>query len=77
MNEKRATLNNDSKDKIHKFIDELLKNCDINKKSRQLYCKKCRNLVQIDWFRNLAFCGNHVISDSGVEYREVPYEISL
>lgn len=77
MNEKRAILNYDSKTDRHKFIDELLKNCDIDNKSRQLYCKKCGNLVQIDWFRNLAFCGSHVISELGVTYREVSYEISL
>lgn len=77
MNEKRALLNYDFKNEKHEFIDELLKNCNIDTKSRQLYCKKCGNLVHIDWIRNLAFCGNHVISKLGVEYIEVSYEISL
>jgi len=77
MNGTKVILNHEYKNDIYKFIDELLKNCDIDKKSRQLYCKKCGNLVQIDWFRNLAFCGNHIISELGVAYSEVSFEISL
>ena len=77
MNEKEAILFYDFKNEKQEFIDELLKNCNIDGISGQLYCKKCGNLVQIDWFRNLAFCGNHIISELGVAYSEVSFEISL
>jgi hypothetical protein len=77
MNEKRTILEYDFKNEKQEFIDELLKNCYVDKKSRQLHCKICGNLIEIDWLRNLAFCGFHVISMRGVEYREVSYEISL
>ncbi len=77
MNEKEAILIYDFKNEKQEFIDELLKNCNIDSISGQLYCKKCGNLIRIDWFRNLAFCGTHIISKLGVEYREISYEISL
>ena len=56
MKEKRAILFYNFKNEKQEFIDELLKNCNIDKRAGQLYCKKCRNLVKIDWFRNQAFC---------------------
>ena len=77
MNEKRAILEYDFNNQKQEFLNELLKNCYVDMKSRQLHCKKCGNLVQIDWFRNLAFCGFHIISRLGVEHREVSCEISL
>lgn len=77
MNKKRAILLYDFKNEKQEFFNELLKNCYVDMKSRQLNCKKFGNLVQIDWLRNLAFCGFHVISKLGNEYREVSYEISL
>ena len=54
----------------HEFLDKLLENCDIDESTGQLYCKKCKNLVRVDWHRNLAFCGIHIISRAGITYNE-------
>lgn len=77
MNKKRAILEYDFKNEKQKFFNELLKNCYFDMKPRQLHCKKCENLVQIDWLKNLAFYGFHVISKLGIEYRKMSYELSL
>ena len=77
MNKKGNILFYSFKDDKQAFIKELLKNCNIDKISGQLYCKKCGNLVKIDWFRNLGFCGIHIISDNGVKNRELSCEIYL
>ena len=77
MMEKRAILIYDFKNEKQVFIDELLNNCNIDSISGELFCKKCGNLVKIDWFRNHAFCGVHIISKLGVEYKEMNNEIYL
>ena len=61
----------------HEFLDKILENCNIDESTGRLYCKKCKNLVHVDWSRNLAFCGVHVISSRGVTYKEVPCDIYL
>jgi len=60
----------------HTFLDRLLENCDIDS-TGQFYCKKCKNLVRVDWHRNIAFCGIHIISRVGVLYIEELYNIHV
>lgn len=61
----------------HEFLDRLLENCIIDESTGQLYCKKCKNLVRVNWHRNLAFCGIHIISCIGVTYIEELYNINV
>ena len=75
MKENTVILFYSCKGEKQAFINELLKNCNINKESGNLYCKRCGNLVKIDWFRNLAYCGIHVISERGINYRDECSEI--
>ena len=60
----------------HEFLDKLLENCDIDA-GGQFYCKKCKNLVRVDWHRNLAFCETHIISRVGVTCLEEIYNIRV
>lgn len=57
------------------FLDKLLENCNIDSLTGQFYCKKCKNPVNVDWHRNLAFCRVHIISRIGVTYIEELYNI--
>lgn len=59
----------------HEFLDKLLENCNIDEVTGQFYCKRCKKLVHVDWHRNLAFCGVHIISRVGLTYVEELYNI--
>lgn len=61
----------------YEFLDEILKNCDIDKLTGRLYCKKCKTHVNIDWARDQAFCTMHIISRLGIILKEVNYEIYI
>ena len=63
------------KEDKYEFLSRLLENCGIGESTDQLYCKRCRTLVHIDWSRELAFCKMHIISRSGVNLKERQYEI--
>lgn len=54
--------------KYHEFLDQLLRNCYIDETTGKFYCKKCKNLVHIDWHRNLGCCSVHIFSRFGVAY---------
>ncbi len=58
MNEKR------------KFLYLLLENCIISNEGH-FYCKRCRQLVHVNWYKNLATCSIHIISGEGVKYAKV------
>ena len=61
----------------HNFLDILLENCDINPSTGQFYCKRCKNLVHIDWHRKIAFCDIHIISLFGVTYIDELFNIHV
>jgi len=75
MKEETVSTCKDLKKGKHEFLDKLLENCTIDEVSGRFYCKKCQNLVHIDWHRDLAFCGVHIISRIGVTYIEELYKI--
>ena len=58
MNEKR------------KLLDLLMENCTVSNEGH-FYCKKCRKLVHVNWYKNLATCSIHIISGKGVTYAKV------
>jgi len=59
--------------KQHEFLDQILENCYIDDTTGKFYCKRCKNLVHIDWHRNLACCSVHIISRFGIAYlQELP-----
>ena len=70
-------LNYDLPEGKHKFLDNLLKNCLIDRFTGHFYCKKCRSLVHIDWYRNLAYCKAHIFSRFGITYIEELYKICI
>ena len=59
----------------HEFLEILLKNCFIDNCSGCLYCKKCKSIVHVDWYRNLAFCETHIFSKFGVTHIGDLYKI--
>ncbi len=61
----------------HKFLDKISENYNIDYPTGRLYCKKCKNLVHVDWSRNLVFCGVYATSSYGVAYKEMPCDIYL
>lgn len=76
MKEEAAVLSRkDLKEEKREFLDKLLENCTIDEESGRFYCKSCKNLVHVDWHRNLAFCGVHIISRIGITYIEELYNI--
>ncbi|GAI45917.1 unnamed protein product [marine sediment metagenome] len=77
MKEKKDVFDMDIIKQKHEFLDKLLESCDIDESTGQFYCKKCKNLVRVDWHRNLAFCGTHIISRVGVTYIEKVYNIHV
>lgn len=77
MKQKHLLVNKiDNKD-IHRLLDKILENCYIDAISGKFRCKRCHNVVHIDWYRNKAFCTTHVISQFGIAYFEKSYEIYL
>ena len=75
MKQEQVLLNESVAKKYHDFLDQILKNCDIDEVSGRFYCKKCKNLVHVDWFRKLAFCSVHIISSVGITYIDELYTI--
>jgi len=68
-------MNENMRNEKHGFLDKLLENFNIDESIGLFYCKKCKNLIRVDWHRNLAFCGTHIISRVGVTYIEELYNI--
>lgn len=52
---------------IYGFLNQLLQYCYINESNGKLYCKKCHNLVHVNWHKYLGYCGTHIISRLGVK----------
>ena len=77
MRQKQVMFYESLEKKHHEFLDQLLQNCNIDRETGKFYCKKCQNLVHIDWHRDLAFCGVHIISRIGVTYIEELYKIYI
>lgn len=77
MKQKQVLFFKDLTNDKHEFLDKILENCDIDNSTGRLYCKRCKNLVHVDWSKHLAFCGVHVISRFGVTLKEVPYDIYI
>lgn len=75
MKEKKDSFSEDLRKEKHEFLNKILENCNIDGSTGRLYCKRCKNLVHVDWSRNIAFCGAHVISRFGVTLKEVSYDI--
>ena len=74
---KELILYDDLSEGKHKFLDNLLQNCDIDQITGHFYCKKCKSAVHIDWYRNLAFCRVHIFSQFGITYIEELYSICI
>jgi len=70
MKQKQVLIFEDVNKQNHEFLDIILGNSDIDPNTGQLYCKRCKNLLHIDWHRKLASCGIHIISRFGVTYFE-------
>ena len=49
-------LENEYKEHKHKFLDHILRCCDVDEISGAFRCKKCGSLVAIDWFENTIEC---------------------
>jgi len=77
MKEKTVLSCKDLKKEKHEFLDKLLENCTIDEVSGRFYCKRCGNFVDVDWYRNLAFCSVHIISRIGITYIEELYNIHV
>lgn len=75
MKENQDPFCGDPRKEKHEFLDKILENCNIDDVTGQFYCKRCKNLVHVDWSRNLAFCTVHIISRIGVTYIEELYNI--
>lgn len=76
MNNPNEFIVHQKKDK-QKFFEQLLENCYIDHLSGNFHCKKCKTIVHIDWYRNLAFCRSHIISAVGITHIEEIYKICL
>ena len=74
---KEAIDSNDLVEMKHQFLDNLLMNCDIDHFTGQFFCKKCKSLVYIDWYRNLAFCRTHIFHRFGITYIKELYKICI
>lgn len=61
----------------HDFLDQLLINCYVDDRTGRFHCKKCKNLVHVDWHRLLAFCSVHIMSRFGITYIEELYKIHV
>ena len=77
MKENQAPFYKNSSKEKHEFLDKLLENCNIDEITGRLYCKRCKNLVHVDWYKNLAFCTMHTISRSGITYKEASYDVYI
>ena len=77
MKQKQVLVYEESKKEEHEFLDILLKNCEIDLVTGQFFCKRCKNLVHVDWQRKLAFCDIHIISRFGVTYIDEMYNIHV
>ena len=77
MNYQQVVIKESKKQDHHEFLDQILKNCDINNQTGKFHCKKCRNIVRIDWHRHLAYCGMHIISKFGCTYIGEIYHITF
>ena len=76
MNKKHDFIMHQKKDK-HLFFEKLFEHCYINPFTGNFHCKICKAAVHIDWYRNLAFCKNHIISTSGIIELEEIYKICI
>ena len=43
----------------HEFLDRIMENCYVDVVSGKFHCKRCHNVVHIDWSRNIACCSIH------------------
>ena len=77
MKQNQVLLYKDSKKINHEFLDLILENCDIDNSTGQFYCKRCKNLMHIDWQKKRAFCENHIRGPSGLIYIEELLNIYL
>ena len=77
MRQKQVLYYEDIKKMNHEFLDVILENCDINPVTGRFYCKRCKNLVHIDWHRMEAFCESHIFSRFGVIYIEKTPKICI
>ena len=76
-NKSLICIDKNEKDGKHKFLEILLTNCYIDHYSGRLYCKKCKSVVHVDWYRNLAFCETHIFSKFGITHIEELYKINI
>lgn len=77
MKEKKVASCQDLRKKKQEFLDKILENCYIDDLTGRFYCKRCKNFVHIDWYRDLAFCKVHIISRFGITYIEELYNIHV
>lgn len=52
-------INNEPRKEEHEFLDQVLEHCCCDVLTGQFYCKKCKDVVYVDWDRNYAFCAVH------------------
>ena len=77
MRQKQVLILEDINKQNHEFLEIILGNCDINPNTGQFHCKRCRNLLHIDWHRKIASCGIHIISQFGITYFEESSSIHI
>ena len=59
MKNKQIEISKSLKEANHDLLDQLLDVCYIDALTGRFHCKKCKNIVHIDWSRHIAFCSIH------------------
>jgi len=52
MEDNQVLLCNELRNEKHEFLDKILENCNIDDLAGCFYCKRCGNVVHVDWYRN-------------------------
>jgi len=76
MNKKYDFIVHQKKDR-QRFFEKLFEHCYINPFTDNFHCELYRAAVLVDWYRNLAFCKNHIISTACIIKLEEIYKICI
>ena len=59
MKQKLILIHEKTKKQNHELLDRIADNCYIDLLTGRFHCRKCHNVIHIDWSRNIAFCPIH------------------
>ena len=61
MKQKQVLMNKMRIEDNHKLLDRILENCYVDLLTGRFHCRRCHNVVHVDWARNIVFCSRHGI----------------